>query len=73
MPPLTRLAFYDLPGWRDDALTDFWPAFLASAAAIAGRAPSLRVAMPADDALLKAARKALDARPEDARAAAQRA
>lgn len=67
-PPLTRLAFDDLPGWRDDALTDFWPVFLASAAALAEQTPSLRVAMPADDALLTVARKALDARPENARA-----
>ena len=67
-PPLSRLAFDDLPGWRYDALTDFWPAFLASAMAIAGQSPSLRVAMSADDALLEVARKALDVPSEGARA-----
>lgn len=66
-PPLSRLAFDDLPGWRDDALTDFWPAFLASASAIERQAQSLRAAMPADDALLNVARKALEVSAEDAR------
>lgn len=67
-PHLTRVAFADLPGWRDDALSGFWPAFLASASAIARAGPSLREAVPAADALRRLARRALDVPAEAVRA-----
>lgn len=67
-PQLVPVSFADLPGWRDDALDAFWPAFRASAQAIANDAPPLRTALPADERLRRVMTAALDIPDTAARA-----
>ena len=66
-PQLVPVAFSDLPGWDNDTLDAFWPAFLRSARSLAGQLPSLRSALPADDALVRIAHKALGVADAQAR------
>lgn len=65
---LEPCAFHALPGWGEDELVSFWPAFIASCRAVASEAPELRKGTAPGADQRAACRKALALGPDAAAA-----